>query len=813
MRRVFAVALVAGLGLVLFFVWRERSGDVPAGTHEPGLEAEQSPTDLTPVAPSVEPALGSAEERREEAEAEARAAAERARAMRVRVVGAADGRPVAQAEVTLFDRATPGAQLTDEAGIAFVERGRPGATARLQVTAAGFSAWAREVALGSELRVELRRVVSMFGEVRAAHDGTPVPGAELVLEPVECEDCEPLRTRADALGTYELAGVPLRGPAVLEVRAPGFASERRLFELHAAEARVQQDLELTLGTEFAGRVEDWSTGRGLGGARVATLTTDAEGRFHGPVAAHPATGVLGFEASAPEHVGLRGTVVLPLANVPVLRLPRHAYIEGQVTDAAGVPLGGARVRFDAEGPMRAEDGSLLGTSPLYELPDGWSYADDEVEAVSDAGGLFRIAVPPWSLGARLVVDCAGFEREERDLPVLGEPDSVRRTDLRMRLARGPTEVGGIVTLDGRASAAFTGRVTWEGGTRSGAVVLEGGDFHAEVEPGSVRLAAELDLLPGVRAREVVVELLPGQQLALELAVTAPVELAATISGAVLFDDGRPAAGFEVEARATRPGDEGASLIVGGTTDSAGEFTLDVLDVGLDYEVEVLDFRDRYASFAGVRPGTRGLDIVLPSARRVLARVRDAHGGGALVLDEEVQLFARTDPRAGFWRLSPVSGLPDAGGWQEFWLEAGEVDLLALPLGGELGGYGSKVALRVELERDSPTRVDLALEWGVELIVRVSGESGGLPGEYGLYLVEEELGDELGSARVTQRGPQSVLAERALVVFDEEGRGVVRGLAAGGYRLLVFPEGVRVVPERVEVDAGTREVVVGWEYRE
>jgi hypothetical protein len=305
---------------------------------------------------------------------------------------------------------------------------------------------------------------------------------------------------------------------------------------------------------------------------------------------------------------------------------------------------------------------------------------------------------------------------------------------------------------------------------------------------------------------------PGQTRALELDVAAPDALTATITGAVLFDDGTPVSGVEVQAGAALPADEVPSLVFRALTDSAGRYELRVLDLGLGYEVGVVDFLDRYRSFAGVRPGTRGLDIVLRPAWRVLARAHEVRGGSALVLDEDVQLYARAGASAGFWRLAPVAGLPDAGGWHEFWIDASEPDLLALPLG-PFATHAGRLVPRVSLDWDEPPRVEFVLEPGLELALHASEESGPFPADHGLYLIQEELQGELDAARRGAWGPQRVLAERAQVSFDGDGRALVRGLSPGWHRFRVFPPDVRVDPETLDVGAGTRALALRWSYRE
>src|SRR6185503_20497888 len=113
------------------------------------------------------------------------------------------------------------------------------------------------------------------------------------------------------------------------------------------------------------------------------------------------------------------------------------------------------------------------------------------------------------------------------------------------------------------------------------------------------------------------------------------------------------------------------------------------------------------------------------------RARDASTGATLKLDEEVQVLARAQARYGFWRLNPVSLVADADGWYECGTEERAVDMLALPRGGELPLYGTRLLPHVKLDGPTPARVEFVLERGVDVVLELAEGVAPLPPDHDL----------------------------------------------------------------------------------
>ena len=821
------IVLALALAGALYFALRaprvhrraEREA-VPATRSAPATELAAAPAAEVPAVraeASPEPRTLVEEAAPEEAEPEV------VYELRVRVSDAADRKAVEGAVVTLFDRATPIPRRTDPDGVCSLPLLRPHGRTRLRVEAAGYFDWSQEVSEAS-ISVALTRAVRLVGKVLAADTDEPVSGAELALTLGDCDGCEPARASSDEGGDFELAPVAVRTTATLEVRAPGFATLRRECELRCPGAELRQNVHLERGIALAGRVEDWTSARGLADARVDGVPVAEDGSFAGHVAAHPVTGSASFDVTAPGYATLRVEQSSAEARLDTtFRLPKLAYVEGEVRDVFGEPLAGATVGSWCGGPARAKDGSLIETSPLYELPEGWSLevaresgrvpifalADPKTGVgFSDAAGRYRFPHLPWTLGGQLWAHCPGFLDEKRlELPL--EPGSVRRVDWRMRPETGLTRVFGHVSLNGQFSDALQGTVSWRGETGSGSMRIEPAsvkrfNFEFVVEPGDLRLTAELDLLPEL-AREVVVRVRPGERRHLFLDVVAPTPSEDAIRGSVRFDDGSPVADADVEARCTLPNLPG-SLSFQALTDERGEFELRVVDLGLPYVV-VVGLPEPLAAIPDVRPGTRDLDFVLHRQHRLFVRVREGRTGAALVLDRDVQILVRPARLHWRWPIEPVSTLPDVDGWYEFSIVSDTVDLVAVP-GESFPLHAASLREGVRLGRE-PERVELDLAPGAEIVLQLAEGAEPWPSDRRLYLLHERIWD---AGVWLYLDPLEAMAGRGAVAFDGEGRVTLRGLPPGLHRFVSLPGDVLVEPELLDVRQGTRAAVT-WSWVE
>lgn len=810
--RTVAAVLVLSLASAALFVSRVARVDRRSAASPHPLGVERPAREVEPIA-TEEPSPASPLPERRDAEGEESAAdgldgTAAFRGMRVLVRDAVDERPIADARLTLYDRATPLLLRSERDGVCLVPVLSFLEPALLRVEAAGHFHWTREIVPTPNLVVALPRSATLSGRVLAADTGSPVAGATLALLHDSCTGCEPERVLSAVDGRFELHSVPLRRKAVLEVRAEGFAVARREFELRSDEPRVVQDIRLVRGLELSGRVEDWTSGRGIAGARVGELVTGEDGRFRGRILAQPATGRTSFAVSAPGHAMLGVALAGPSEEELVLRLPQLAFLEGRVTDIGGQPLAGARVVFEAAGPNQG----IEETSPLYELSEGWAYSVESTTAESGDDGRFSLAVLPWSLHCTVGAWKRGFLSEARNLQSIGEPASKLRLDWWLKPGEEPTIVHGTVALNGQR-APFPCTVSWIGPTRSGSGRLERGSYMLEVEPGEVRFVAVLDFLPRFPSRAFVAELARGSERRLDLDVVTP---AATITGSVRFEDGTPISGRAVMATRSMPSDGLTPMTIyhHALTDERGEFSLQVEDVGLQFDLATWNFEGSRLTQPGIAPGASGVDFELPRGYRVFLRAREASTGAALSVDEEVQFLARGKPTSRFWPLMPASSVADVDGWYECEVAEREADLLVLPRAGGLPLYGARLIRGVRLDGLAPARVEFELERGLDVVLELAEGVAPLPDDHDLLLLDEELWSNVYRGRGARYETLfDDLEAQCSVRFDEKGRALVRGLAPGHYRFKPRPGDLVLDPEYVRVDRGMLPVVVRWSRRE
>jgi hypothetical protein len=206
--------------------------------------------------------------------------------LRGRVVAAAGGAPIADAEVELFSTAeadgTAGDETTTDVEGAF-DIGHdvvPPAIALLMVRAEGFQARriarpARAAADGV-LQVALAAGCSWRGVVVAAESGDPLPGAEVRALPADLPegsaDSLEVSATADGEGRFELAlaELPAGGPVRIEVEAAGRAIVTREVEFidGASPAAWPERFEVSASVRVSGRVVRGDDGAGVARARV-----------------------------------------------------------------------------------------------------------------------------------------------------------------------------------------------------------------------------------------------------------------------------------------------------------------------------------------------------------------------------------------------------------------------------------------------------------------------------------------------------------------------------------------------------------------
>jgi len=724
----------------------------------------------------------------------------------VRVLDWNDDHPLAGASVTALEEEPPRLARTDAEGrCALVVRDVP-ERVRLRIEAEGYVPETDECTRRGPVEFGLSRAARVHGRVLAADTEEPIAGARIAQE---FGLGERVVVESGADGSYALAEVPCGMTASVSLSAGGFATCTREFQLDPLAGDLEQDLHLARGAEVKGRVVDWESGAGLAGALVSGLEADADGRFAGRLLAAPGTARTRVEVTAEGHASLNAPVELGTGEELEFRLPRLAFVEGRVLDAAGQPLTDVQVYLSHRGPQRP-DGLVVDTGPLSARPAGWAFGVGRSYTRTLTGD-FRLPVLPWSPNVNLRASKDGFTDVE-NLARTGAPATTQTFELRLERARvAGARVWGRVSLNGCSSEVLRGTLAWRGPTRGGEVRFAG-EYELVAEPGELELTVVLDdVRAHLEGASVRVQAREGERVWCSPELRAP---GAAISGLVRFADGRPVAGAELGATCLARGK--GCLLFTAQTNGRGEYSLAVPDIGQRFTVSVVS-RLEHLERVDVAAGTTALDFVLPDLHPLLVRVVDAATGVPLRVSNAVRLAARASG-ADFEPVHVEAGI-DMDGWTELWLAAERVDLLAQPADRDLDGYGLVVRRGIELRSQVAAlradtgvvpRVELRLERAAPLVLELDPKGAPWPDEHELALLEEELCDAVQLSREGWESKLHGLRSLRHVDFDEHGRAELAGFGPGRYRFQVFPADVALDPAEIVVErGGGLPVVVRW----
>ncbi len=291
------------------------------------------------------------------------------RALRLRVLDAQTGAPLAGAEASLKTTLGAHADRTDESGRCLVPV-RPGPShVYLTVSAPSYvptlvtwrsGSGQREAEIPEQFTLELPRGTPIGGVLQDG-EGRPIAGAKVFLTIPQSYNVavqpavERYAVTTDAEGRWRCDATPvdLRGLKI-EPEHPGYVARESYNsqsadprDLHEMTARLVMQKELSVeGVVLApdGRpVEGAAVALGARGPRFhdPRVSTDGEGRFrHGGVERGPTLLTVQAEGYAPElmEVHVQG------AMEPVeVRLAQGSILRGRVVDAQGGPISGARV--------------------------------------------------------------------------------------------------------------------------------------------------------------------------------------------------------------------------------------------------------------------------------------------------------------------------------------------------------------------------------------------------------------------------------------------------------------------------------------
>ncbi|HEX9689169.1 MAG TPA: carboxypeptidase-like regulatory domain-containing protein, partial [Thermoanaerobaculia bacterium] len=533
------------------------------------------------------------------------------------------GKPVVDAHI----RATGGLSFEEEDVVFYAEAktgvdgsysipNAPASSGGLSVRAVGYSPSRQPSAQRRTIvNVALKKGGTIRGVVTDAA-GKAAEGATVITGS--------LAAKADSSGAYELAGVP---PGTREVEAfwkDDLAARRDTVHVKKGET-VDVALRLAKAASVTGSVIDEKTRRPLSGARVSASSasffrgdarsrrarTDGKGKFRIPGLALRRYTV---SASKTDYlpVAMPGIVaaVSPPGSVAIA-LQKAAAVSGRVTDEAGAPVAGARVRFardsNVRALMRGGPSAFLGRPGLATGPDG----------------AFRLRGLAAEKNLTLEAAKAGYVTAKRHGLTLEPGEAVK--DVALVIKRGLEARGRVVDSAGqpiagaeirlspveRGGARFVFRLGGVNREKPDATSGADGSFRVTgLEAGEYALAVSRDgYAPKRVPSATVAEKGPNDWPEIVLAAGVP------IAGVVRSSKGEPIVGAEVFAFA-----DGTSR--NSRTDPEGKFRLE--GFGAERRVMVNVIAEGYAALQRqITPAPEEVVFVLNTSGTIRGRVEDA----------------------------------------------------------------------------------------------------------------------------------------------------------------------------------------------
>ena len=544
-----------------------------------------------------------------------------------RVVRAADGAPIADAEVQLQRRDADEFWCNDLAHsrridtLATVHTDADGRFAfhvarahvhRLLVRAAGFApATATRCCGGSECRVELAPGAVLEGVVREAGTLRPLADVSVKVDRGrEQVDLAEGRTAPD--GTFRFVDLPAT-QVQIQVASPRYTGAVATPQLRAGHTEFLH-FELSLGRVVTGRIVDAMTGAPIAGAQVDDIWAFPNAAITGVDGLYAIGGVLQRSLYARAEGYVMAVVPLPSTATEVdFMMVRGGGLNGRIIDEQGRPL--ARGYVAAIATFMVQQGVLdedwrpcevegdgrfacseLDPSRVYVLharapgrgarvlspPARVGGADLEVGDVvlrpeAIMGGQVHETAGAAVPGARIVVHRAAGAAAEPLLPGLGP----------YLVAEVTADAAGQFAVTGLAAGRYVLRVQKHAGARD----VEFGPF--ELQDGESRLGIELTLADGM-----------------------------TVTGRLLAPGGTlPAGSFELYLHPAKAGQ-----VVWTRSDATGRFRFQNVAAG-DYTLGCLSPPAGWAmsSIADVAAGRQDLQVTVFPAEVITGRVVDATG--------------------------------------------------------------------------------------------------------------------------------------------------------------------------------------------
>ncbi|MEO6710101.1 MAG: hypothetical protein ABIP42_11040, partial [Planctomycetota bacterium] len=816
-------ALVIGL---LLFLARESPMRGPVANG--GLAAESSTSegiDPLDTPNSIDRAQVASQESPPSSESKAPAQLDSAlRTMRLHVVDGVDEQPLADARVETFG-SNPGVVTTDASGSCEIQTQTDARSIRLFIDCEGYFHVRGEIANVPEVTLKLRRTITLKGHVLDAETLAPIPRARMTIRHNECRGCNPEPILADVNGAYELPDVPVVRAGIL-INAEDYSAKYFSFDVGASGEQIEQDFKLERGLAIRGHVVDFSSGAALAGASLRSdeneIVADSSGAFACRVMPD-SEGSVRFEATAPDRCRLCLVVRLDqrssLESLE-LRIPESPIVEGIVHDANATLIEGASVNvgLDYAAQARSRQKRPRAASPLDKVPASWNFEDAYgAHGKSDSSGRFRVkGLVPWGENREIRAGAPGHKGERIAMDRLAGPGESTRIDL--LLARAEPESGcklkGRVRMNG-IPVDCTVRSSCSGGEWSKRVEARQDYEFGRVPAGNLTLRAEPTDIPGpFEGNSFVTTVTDGQKLSHDFELRAPT---LSITGRVQYLDGAPAVGAKVGAACSGSNELWTyqqSVCAEVRTGMDGSFVLDVPDRDFSLRVEAQLSAAR-ARLEGIRPGAR--DVLLQISRSGTLFLRAIDAGSRAPLSSRSLAFATR--RAGEESYSDVGEwrtAPDLEGWGQLNFLEGRVEILVR--GGSLGF--KPVQTLADIPPDGETRLEIALEKGLEVNFRLDPHADEKWPGYSIYVLEPELLDGVRSSKKNGGNyfsggpmfPGLSIRDRTLH-FDASGGAQLRGFTAGRYGLKLLTDAVILESKEIVLTDETRDpFVIHWSLR-
>ncbi len=614
-------------------------------------------------------------------------------------------------------------------------------------------------------------------------------------------------TTTDSEGRYELRGLSTASVELFFVQADGYCPHRG--RVHQGEESRRMDVTLVRGGTVRGTVFAEGTKLPVGGATISVVsaatmiggvhgvTSAADGKFElrgvpigrslllvskagwrqtdpaDPRSLLPRGGPREIESSDATDPGTGATVVVTRSGQALerdLEMLHPVPIRGRVLDPDGNAVPGAQVTAVREGesPDRASKFEhFLGTG--------------EQRPLSDAQGRFEIASPV--LKGRVLVEVSALDRRLRSSVVVDVDPEKPAPDINVRLGTG-------TSIAGRMTDATTGEPVggvwigwWTNEERDGMLGIDlendmgfersapDGTYRFDlVAPGAVRLEVRgVAGQAGYLWTRRVVSVRPDRVNTVDFVL----ERALTVSGRVVFTDGRPGAGALIEVRQQdgerpqlerRTGDDAqpdahGNFRVGGLRAQRYRLTARLGDDGIESEPVV------------VSPGATDVELRLPVPVAIAGVVLFADGSPTVGASVSIWPVDAAERRRGIRWRSEITAADGSFRFDD--LRPGTYDLV--------------------IKAEGESRLSMPPKRARGVVAGTTDLS--IEAERGLRLVGRAL--DLGGARVSNgrvRGVPVVDASEydpldAVSAEIIDGRFEFAGLRACEYRFVVSAEGL------------------------